>query len=74
MIHQAIVTLSRVLLAYELDRRSLYIEKIWVLLDASSHFELSCSIEHFWGDEIAINGTILPAEYTSKHTSAVDLE
>ncbi|KAL4860943.1 hypothetical protein BDV12DRAFT_191402 [Aspergillus spectabilis] len=48
MIHQVIVTLSRVLLAYELDRYSFDIGKIRVLLDASSHFELSCLIEHVW--------------------------
>lgn len=67
MIHQAIVTLSTVLLAYELDRYSLDIGKTRVLLDASPSFELSYSIEYFWEDEIAINGTILPEEYPSKY-------
>lgn len=53
MIHQAIVTLSTVLLAYELDRYSLDIGETRVLLDASPRFELSYWIEHFWEDEIA---------------------
>ncbi|OJJ52171.1 hypothetical protein ASPSYDRAFT_37546 [Aspergillus sydowii CBS 593.65] len=53
MIHQAIVTLSTVPLAYELDRYSLDIGETRVLLDASPRFELSYWIEHFWDDEIA---------------------
>lgn len=53
MIHQAIVTLSTVLLAYELDRYSLDIWETRVLLDASPRFELSYWIEHLWEDEIA---------------------
>lgn len=65
MIRQAIVSLLRVLLVYELGRYSLDVGKLWIL-SAPSQLEPSCLIEQYWEDELAINGTNFPEDYTSK--------
>lgn len=65
-IRQSIIILFEVLLEYELDRYTLDIGRMEMLLENPSQFRLGCLIEYFWEDELAINGTILPEDYASE--------
>lgn len=64
--HQAIVTVFKTLLKYELDRYSIDIGKMRIPLENLSQLEVSCSIAYFWEDELAIKGITLPEDYASK--------
>lgn len=53
-------------LKYELDRHSRDIGRMQIPLAYLSQFNISCSIEYFWEDALAIKSTILPEDYASK--------
>lgn len=64
--HQAIVTGFEALLNYEFKRYSFDSFNIGKMQIPPEILELSCSIEYFWEDELAIKGTTLPEDYASK--------